>query len=261
VDIELLGDRRTAASSSLDLCGVIGAMGAATFEDAMFAMARDGVRCTHLTAFSFSPHRAPKVMVAANSGNAPMARSLAAKYIQDYWKHDPANQMLESEPRLGSGSTVRLQSHEIENAAYRRDCYRSVDLIDRFSIMKALGNDVVRLNFYREASQGRFGRIELDALSTAAHLLIQIVAKHDSLRPAIGFEDQYDQYCTRLNLSAPQLSGRETQVCAEIVLGMSSESIASKYDLSVNTILSHRRRAYAKLRISSQSELSHMLLQ
>jgi DNA-binding CsgD family transcriptional regulator len=49
-------------------------------------------------------------------------------------------------------------------------------------------------------------------------------------------------------------------VCAEIVRGLSSGAIASSLGLSINTILTHRRRAYAKLRISSQNELSHILL-
>jgi DNA-binding CsgD family transcriptional regulator len=43
-------------------------------------------------------------------------------------------------------------------------------------------------------------------------------------------------------------------------MGLRSDAIAHKLGLSINTILSHRRRAYAKLAISSQTELFHMLL-
>ena len=73
-------------------------------------------------------------------------------------------------------------------------------------------------------------------------------------------EDRHRQYCGRLALLAPQLTEREIQVCAGIVCGLSSNAIAGSLGLSVNTVLTHRRRAYAKLRVSSLNELSHMLL-
>lgn len=73
-------------------------------------------------------------------------------------------------------------------------------------------------------------------------------------------EDRHRQYCGRLALLAPQLTEREIQVHAGIVCGLSSNAIAASLGLSVNTVLTHRRRAYAKLGVSSLNELSHMLL-
>jgi DNA-binding CsgD family transcriptional regulator len=246
-----------------EMSPVIGAIGTLKFEQSLLSMAHSAARCTHLTAFSYALSRvgprAPRVLIAVNSGTAPIARRLAGTYIQSYWNLDPANTVLDGELRAGRRAMMRLQSHEIENIEYRRDCYRSVDLIDRFSLIKALGNEIIRINFYRRTSSGRFNEADLAVIPTLADLAITAIGKHDALCLPPAPADQFDRYCRRLALGAPCLSSREIQVCSHIVLGLRSEAIAHRLGLSVNTILSHRRRAYAKLKITSQNELFHLI--
>lgn len=259
MDIQLL-DKPSAEISDQLLCRLVDAIGTSAFEESILMFAKKTVRCTHLTAFSVSKSRSPRAMIAVNGGKTPVARRIASKYIQDYWRLDPVNRAIESEPRMGQGATIRLRSDEIENASYQQDCYRSVSLIDRISIIKSQAGEIVRLNFYRNKAEGRFEDGDLRVVSKFANLLIQTLSKHDQIRPAINSHDRFEQYCARLLYIAPQLSRREIQVCAEIVRGLSSGAIASSLGLSINTILTHRRRAYAKLKISSQNELSHILL-
>jgi len=101
--------------------------------------------------------------------------------------------------------------------------------------------------------ENRTGNSSMIAAKYVAH------AANDG-RTLFMAEDRHRQYCGRLALLAPQLTEREIQVCAGIVCGLSSNAIAGSLGLSVNTVLTHRRRAYAKLRVSSLNELSHMLL-
>jgi DNA-binding CsgD family transcriptional regulator len=260
LDIEFLDSE--AALSPLDqrLGDLIGAIGSPTFEGTMLDFATQEMNCSHLTAFASCDRRPPRVLMAIDRGKN-LARRTATKYIRDYWEFDPANKILQDEPRFGSGATIRLRYEEIENTSYRRDCYRLVHLVDRFSIVKAQGNDLVRLNFYRDNTRGRFSDDELKPLSRLANLLFQIVVKHDQLRPSLSEEDRYELYFSRLSAFSHYLSFREIQVCVEIVMGRSSEAIAAKLGLSINTILTHRKRAYSKLSISSQNELSRIVLQ
>ena len=58
----------------------------------------------------------------------------------------------------------------------------------------------------------------------------------------------------------PSLSAREAAVCARIVTGYSNEAIALDLDLSFHSIRTYRRRAYAKLRVTSQNELFALIL-
>jgi DNA-binding CsgD family transcriptional regulator len=51
------------------------------------------------------------------------------------------------------------------------------------------------------------------------------------------------------------LTQREAEVCAYIVLGYSALAISLNLGISVNTVTTHRKRAYAKLCVCSQNEL------
>lgn len=261
MDVRLLNEQSNADFMGQLLCDLIDALGTLRFEDSMLGLAQHAFRCTHLSAFSMSRIRPPRLLIAANEGKNPSARRIASKYMQEYWPLDPANRIIAAEPHVTRGATIRMSSQEVENPLYQRDCYLSASLVDRVSIVKCQADEIVRLNFYRSETQGRFTDADIHIISQVANVLVQTLNKHDKIRPALNNEDRYQQYCGRLAITAPYLTKREIQVCAEIVRGVSSEGIASSLGLSINTILTHRRRAYAKLGISSQNELSHMLLQ
>ncbi len=264
MDLRFLNSEPGSNVIAREMSPVISAIGTSNFEDSLLSMAHNAAQCTHLTAFSTVLSGAgagmPRVLIAVNCGSAPIARRLASKYLQNYWNLDPANSVPHGDLRSGRRAMLRLHSHEIKNAEYRHDCYRSVGLIDRVSLIRALGDEIVRINFYRKTSGGRFSDADLTMVSTLADLAITAIEKHEALRSLPATADPYNRYCKRLALESPRLSNREIEVCAQIVLGLRSEAIAHKLGLSVNTIMSHRRRAYAKLRISSQSELFHILL-
>lgn len=57
------------------------------------------------------------------------------------------------------------------------------------------------------------------------------------------------------NFGAPLLSGREQEIARMILRGHSSEAIGQHLGIAVATVKIHRRNIYAKLKISSQSEL------
>jgi len=63
------------------------------------------------------------------------------------------------------------------------------------------------------------------------------------------------------NFGKPELSDREQQVIQHVLRGHSSESISFNLDISITTVKTHRKRAYGKLNISSQSELLSVFLQ
>ena len=56
------------------------------------------------------------------------------------------------------------------------------------------------------------------------------------------------------------LTSRETHVVHLILKGYSAKSIAEHLVISINTVKLHRKNAYAKLDISSQSELFHLFI-
>jgi DNA-binding CsgD family transcriptional regulator len=57
------------------------------------------------------------------------------------------------------------------------------------------------------------------------------------------------------------ITERERAVCIGILTGYTSESIALNLGISVNSVLTYRKRLYEKLKISSQSELFVLVMQ
>ena len=57
------------------------------------------------------------------------------------------------------------------------------------------------------------------------------------------------------------LTDREREVAQLILRGHSSESICFNLGISLGTVKTHRKNAYAKLRVSSQSELLSLFLE
>lgn len=56
------------------------------------------------------------------------------------------------------------------------------------------------------------------------------------------------------------LTPREADICARIATGQSAAEIIQDQGISINTITTHRTRAYSKLGIKSQAELFARLL-
>ena len=119
----------------------------------------------------------------------------------------------------------------------------------------------MRLNFYRSARSGHFEAQAIDCITNSADLLISLLMKHAvSAVPVTDDQIVPKVWCDRLRLLEPNMPKRETEVCAAITLGMTSEAIALNLGISVNTVLTYRKRAYARLGISCQNELLRLVL-
>lgn len=93
------------------------------------------------------------------------------------------------------------------------------------------------------------------AISSAAQRHFELVkaARPPSLTDAV-------ERVLLLPCHAP-LSTREALVCAHIVNGYSNEAMALAIGISLHSVVTYRKRSYAKLRISSQQELFSLFFQ
>lgn len=75
-------------------------------------------------------------------------------------------------------------------------------------------------------------------------------------------EDRVRSLCRLLNTSSgPDLTPRQTEVCARIVLGYSILAISLELGITQNTVSTLRKRAYSRLGISRQNELFALCLE
>lgn len=239
---------------------LIEVVGSPRFESEIFQIARTAIACEHVTAFAFTREATPRILLAANTGPQPVARAVADKYVKRYWRLDPANGAGIAGRKSKATRAVRTQPQDIDDGSYRQECYTAVRLQDRFTLIQPRGNEIYRINFYRSGRSGRFADHDIDRIANSADLLMSLLVKHDSLSRGTESAAEPELFVNRLRLLEPTMPLRETEVCAAIMLGMTSEAIALKLGISVNTVLTYRKRAYSRIGISCQNELLRLIL-
>ncbi len=248
---------------------LIEATGTPTFEPRLFRLLRESIRCEALNAFAHSDtaqHGIPRIVFAQGTADRDLARRVGEIYTTRCWQKDPVNQVSKLALSHNDGITVRVARSELRNSPYRRECYAPFDwngygakLVDRFSVIKRHHGEVVGINFYRHANNGPFALRDIQMIVTSADLLFSLLVKHKPAAARRNAEDERRLYQQQLKVVAPSLSQREVQVCTGIALGMTSEAIASTLGISIHTVLTYRKRAYARMGITSQIELLHLM--
>lgn len=120
----------------------------------------------------------------------------------------------------------------------------------------------VEISLCRSALNGGFQEQDIVALKQGLPIFCEAFRKYWSLRHE---KETNASYVPPLNdlfnqFGQAVLTDREQQVIQYVLKGHSSESISYNLDISVTTVKTHRKRAYAKLNISSQSELMSKFL-
>lgn len=92
-----------------------------------------------------------------------------------------------------------------------------------------------------------------------ADVMFALLAKHDAQRSVVGQNGEVDVLARRLRQVMPHLARRERDVCVGIMQGKSSEAIALALGISVNTVRTYRKRAYARLGVTSHNELMRLV--
>ena len=239
---------------------LIAAVGTPRFESKLFEAAHDVLNCEHFTAFVENKSSGRRLLLAANTGTGLIARPTAAKYMSQYWHLDPANRI---DPLNGKDDGVALQIEpetDIQDELYRNDCYTSLRLGERFTLMQRWGQNTYRMSFYAAGRGSRFGQGNIEHVMKWSDLLMSLIMKNDAAGASASEAMLPQLFTNRLHLVAPHMPAREAEVCTAILLGMTSEAIALKLGISVNTVLTYRKRAYNRLNISCQNELMRLIL-
>ncbi|MCD6671282.1 MAG: helix-turn-helix transcriptional regulator [Burkholderiaceae bacterium] len=196
---------------------------------------------------------APPELVAGLS--APDLLNVTAQcfaiYRQRFWRHDECTSIAQ---RLahddGFIAIVRFTPGDLDAPRWRRDVYRRMHIDDRLSILYAPAPGAVfGLNAYRGRRRGVFGRNEIDRVVAAAPLVREIHRlRLSGFTGRSAYVDRLERVTRRLRERFPDLSTRETDVCARIACGVTAQGIAAELELSTSTVTTLRKRAYEKLR-------------
>lgn len=128
------------------------------------------------------------------------------------------------------------------------------------------GDAAAEVGLLRPHAAGGFGERDLRCLRQSHPVMAAVIARywreHSDAAADAGTGAPPD---TRIDTAfddfgKPRLSNREAQVVRMVLQGHSSESIGLHLGISITTVKTHRKNAYAKLGISTQSELLSLFL-
>ena len=245
----------------------IAAIGETDFADRLLG-AKDGlVEAEHCSAFLLDRRDGPRCLGAASFDGSPTALAAAEHYVATYWHEDPALQRLRGASFEAQAGMGRVTSDEIRNAAYRRDCYDRPRVIDRITLYRDLGGQRLFLSVFRGPRRGFFGTPDIEALGAAADALTTGLARHHRFGlPRPGAPEPEASGLSRERVSqilealCAGLSPREREVCALSVLGGTAEEVAARLGIQASSVTTYRKRAYAKLGVSSSVALAGQCL-
>lgn len=231
---------------------VIPAIGRPEFPSLLLSVYRDLAGCELCSAFSWESGRGPKLLLAA--GEHPrvsgFAHSASRAYTQRYWRSDTT--LVHGRPGL---SFVRMKATDICDTDYRRDCYQSGGIRERLTLFDA-AFPAVSVSGYRSDSHAPTAALIDEWMADAGPTLVAAVRRHHELlelaqqtvlSPSLDAVIEWARECG--------LSTREAQVAAGLTLGQTQAEIAGYVGLSVNSVVTYRRRAYQKLKVADRRAL------
>ena len=241
------------------LAQLIGRIGRDEFGPGLLDLSRSAVGADHVTAFATTAGGGLRTIIAENGGPRNVARTVAGRYVQHHWRGDPVARLLSARADRDRRIIVDIHADDVEQGDYRRECYAAIHLDHRLSVAESRDGRTMRLNFYRGRGAD-FRDEDIGCLGGMADMLLAMLWRHDEAMAVHPTDDVEARFNARLATLEPALSERERQVCALIGLGVTSEGIGLRLDIGLNTVLTYRKRAYARLGISSQNELMRRLL-
>jgi DNA-binding CsgD family transcriptional regulator len=250
---------------------LVARIGSAAFGSEYFRFFNDALAIEHCTVFAFQDGSLPAALVTecTSSGSQEQVRQLAHEYVTGAFRKDPN---IRRDVAAATPVVYTLRAEDVRDVAYRRHFYDEPSLSHELVLLGSVNGTLYYSSFYRGRTQPEFRRDDLDMVQLLAYFAIKALQRHVELQSqvvelqatsvcmedAAQFGNRWEEFQHLKDIllaGARKLSPREAQVCAAIVLGYSTLAISLNLGISLNTVATHRKRAYSKLGICSQNEL------
>lgn len=240
------------------LGSLIESVGKCDFAANLFRVIRGMTGCEQLITFTYRRGSAPRTLLNAHTDMVSNFPHRNKRYMEHFWRHDPVHR-LDEMSKPSSSYLVRIDVREIASRNYREECFTDINLGSRMSLVGNMADQIMRLNIYMRDREA-FESSVVGRMNAAFPVLDSLLRRHASECDHTPHRLDADDIRQRLRIVAPSLTPRELEVCTHIARGLTSEGIALELGISRNTVLTFRKRAYARLHIATQNELMHMMM-
>jgi len=254
------------------IANVVRALGTPDFEGKLMDFLSELVPVDHCTVFTYSDKGEAGHLFTHSSMQDHEAEALARDYVEKYHARDPNFAEMQDIDDSEYHHFERNDFSADYDASYQNHFFDRSGLIDKASAISKIEDGKVYCNFYRMNNSSVYSEDDWKALTDLMPLATALIAGHYDLARARGsvFLDNGSEHIVRKSIvhnvvsqdMAPfdLLTNRERQVCERILLGYTTTGIGLDLDIAPTSVATYRKRAYAKLSISSQNELFSLCL-
>ena len=252
---------------------VIQSLGTPDFERSLFELIQERLSIKQISGFGLESGRDPICVLATGSNDEEiqMARELAIEYTGGAYNQDPVLNWIKRHPI--QQDILCNNWAQLPDSAFRRRFYELPKIGYEAVVAARSDTRTLVLSVYREVDGEPFNPDEIEYLRFLTPVVVSGVWKQmdmlmnarNSVVAEMPMANELGAIESRaarliqmregLMAQSGALTQREADICAHIVLGYTTLAISMILGITVNTVATHRKRAYAKLGISSQTEL------
>jgi DNA-binding CsgD family transcriptional regulator len=239
---------------------LIRSVGTEHFSRTAFCLLQSELSIRHLVIARFAHHKPLEILAVECAGSEKIFYPAIDHYMRTSYVGDPLRPQYHGSEK-SEHLLFSVAAEQVRDAETRERLYNAVGIAAKLSLLIRRADDVLTLSIYRARDVGRFERQHVELMNALSGTLAATVERHVSMLQPTPLNN-LDELC-KLIAEIPRgsrLSRQETAVCARIITGHSTESIALNLGISAHSVATYRRRAYAKLNVSSQNELFLLLL-
>lgn len=241
---------------------LIESLGRKDFDECFFRLYDEILGIAHCTVFEFIKFEQARIIMAVsmNPEVDKSAKFLAYDYVNGFFLEDPYLIELKNIEKPEQPEWKIGDPQKIEDIEYRTKFYDKPRLLHELILSYKDKRHSLIATLYRHNSQGPFTGREKKRASLYVDLSLKLLNKHIEL---LNFEAENTeqenktpyQRVYELLMKQDVLSPREAEICAMILVGYTTLGISLNLEISINTVATHRKRAYKKLGIATQNEL------
>ena len=236
---------------------IIPAIGTSQFAKVLFAELQPVLSLRQLVIYRFLPDASIELLMAESADDDQNMHRVIRDYSRSLHKRDPIRDRTCPMP-VRQLAVRHLEAEAIPDAVFRDTLYRTQRMASKTAIVVQRPSDVMVIGFFRGEEAGELSSHQWEFVQRSAGAIAASVERHVDLLTTpmtIDWESRLQAISDRTALSR-----REIAVCTQILEGYFNEAIALNMGLSVHSVITYRRRAFAKLGISTLSELFAMVL-
>ena len=243
------------------IASAVATVGTRGFDAALLDAVAAAAAVDHLTILTYRGSEGIRALGIASRVSLSVARSLTRDYVATHHVLDP------NFPDVTGGGgrrRVLVRRHDprrLKGRAYQDRFYTTVGIVDKVAFIWHVADTGYYVNFYRTQRSGRYSCADVAALTALTRVVAALVRLHGARMAVRSAGSGAELAADVVGLLSDRLTRRETAVVTGILKGMRTEGIAIELGIKAASVITFRKRAYAKLGIATQSELFACCLQ